>query len=168
MKNKGYTLVELLAIISILGVVMILMMPTMLSALRNSKLLIKKYDLEGVEDAGKMYVADRDNGIKSYIYNGDNDIIIRDKTIKPGTHLSGYDFKVYLIDNGPITVDMKTLVEGGYYDKDCKYAENPDEKDINCHLPKDCTLLVGINAKYTSDGYYVTEEYTAKIGDNCE
>ena len=52
MKNKGFTLVELLAVLSIIGVVAILVMPTMLEALRNGKTMLKKFDKEGVLDAG--------------------------------------------------------------------------------------------------------------------
>ena len=53
MKNKGFTLVELLAVLSIIGVVAILVMPTMLEALRNGKTMLKKFDKQGVLDAGE-------------------------------------------------------------------------------------------------------------------
>ncbi|MCH5167232.1 MAG: type II secretion system protein [Erysipelotrichales bacterium] len=169
MKNKGFTLVELLAVISIMGVVMVLFLPTMLAALRNGKNLLKKYDLEGVEDAGKMYAADLDNGVITYTYTGDEDIEVNGKIIKPNTELKGYDLKVYLIEKGPIEVTMETLVAGDYYDKNCKYATNPGEKDKNCHLPKTCTLSIGLEHTLSKDGlYYVTTGYTSKIVRGCE
>lgn len=169
MKNKGFTLVELLAVISIIGVVMVLFMPTMLSALRNGKNLLKKYDLEGVEDAGKMYVTDLDNGILTYTYRGSENIEVNGKVITPNTELSGYDLKVFLIEHGPIEVTMETLVAGDYYDKNCKYATKEGEKDKNCHFPKTCTLSVGLEHSFSKDNrYYVTTGYTSKIVRGCE
>lgn len=174
MKNKGFTLVELLAVISILGVVMILVVPTMLRALGNSKKLLSEYDLEGVEDAGKMYVNDMDEGLRNYTYNGKDPIVVNDKTITPGTVLSGYDLKVYIINVGGILVDMGTLVKEGYYNDGCHYAGETFggkvlTEDVDCKLPKECTLRVGIDYKMSNDGvYYVTNGYKAEIVSGCE
>lgn len=169
MKNKGFTLVELLAVIAILGVVIVLVVPSALSALRNGKQMLKKYDMQGVEEAGKLYVADLDNGFLTYTYNAENNIVVNGKTITPNTELKGYDLKVYLIEYGPIDVTMETLVQEEYYDKGCKYATNENEKDINCHLPKSCTLSVGIESEMGKDGiHYVTTGYTAQIKSGCE
>lgn len=173
-KNKGFTLVELLAVISILGVVMILVVPTMLRALGNAKKELSKYDLEGVEDAGKMYVTDLDEGIRDYTYTGKTAIVVNEKTITPGTVLSGYDLKVYIINMGGINVDMGTLVKEGYYNDGCHYAGETFggkvlTEDVGCKLPKDCTLKVGIDYKMSNDGvYYVTKGYTAEIVSGCE
>lgn len=168
-KSNGYTLVELLAIISIIGAVIILFIPMMLNSLGNAKKMLGEYDLEGLEDAGKMYVTDLDNGIKTYTYKGTSDISINGKTIKPNTELSGYDLKVYLIQKGPIDVTAEFLVSEGYYDENCKYATKAGEKDRNCHAPKNCTLSVGLDYTLTKDKvYYVTTGYTAKIKSGCE
>lgn len=174
MKNKGFTLVELLAVISIMGVVMILVVPTMLRALGNSKKLLSQYDLEGVEDAGKMFVTDMDEGLRDYTYNGSEAIVVNDKTITPGTVLSGYDLKVFIINQGGILVDMGTLVKEGYYNDGCHYAGETFggkvlTEDLDCKLPKECTLRVGIDYKMSNDGvYYVTNGYKAEIVSGCE
>lgn len=174
MKNKGFTLVELLAVISIMGVVMILVVPTMLRALGNSKKLLNQYDLEGVEDAGKMYVNDMDEGLRDYKYTGSKAIVVNDKTITPGTVLSGYDLKVFIINQGGILVDMGTLVKEGYYNDGCHYAGETFggkvlTEDLDCKLPKECTLRVGIDYKMSKDGvYYVTNGYKAEIVSGCE
>lgn len=174
MKNKGFTLVELLAVISIMGVVMILVVPTMLRALGNSKKLLSQYDLEGVEDAGKMFVTDMDEGLRDYTYNGSETIVVNDKTITPGTVLSGYDLKVFIINQGGILVDMGTLVKEGYYNDGCHYAGETFggkvlTEDLDCKLPKECTLRVGIDYKMSNDGvYYVTNGYKAEIVSGCE
>lgn len=182
MKNKGFTLVELLAVISVIGVVAILLVPMLLQTFTNSKKMLDNYSLEGVEDAGKMYVTDLDQGLLNYTYQGNTPIEINDHTYKKGDLMSGYDLKVYIIENGGILVNMETLVKGGYYDNDCKYAgtiitytENgvkktrKIEKDQDCNLPKECTLRVGIEGKLVEDGaYYVSNGYTAKIISGCE
>lgn len=182
MKNKGFTLVELLAVISIIGVVIILLVPTLMQTFTNSKNLLNEYSLEGVEDAGKMYITDLDNGILKYEYQGSTPVEVNGHTYSRGQTMSSYDFKVYVIDNGGILVNMETLVNGGYYDKNCKYAgtkitytENGVEKtkvvekDQDCNMPKECTLRVGIDGKLVeNDTYYVTNGYTAEIISGCE
>lgn len=176
MKNKGFTLVELLAIISVMGVVAILLFPTMLRILGNSKKLLSEYDKKIIEDAGKMYVTDMDEGLRSYTYTGSDDFTLSNKkTITPGTVLSGYDLKVYIIDKKGIKVDMGTLVKEGYYNEGCHYAGETVEgrvlsEDMNCKLPKECTLIVGIDYKMSNDDvYYVTDGYTVEIDkDSCE
>lgn len=169
MKNKGFTLVEMLTVVSILGVIIILTFPTMMQVFYGARKKLGDYDMQGVEDAGKMYVADLDNDILTYTYNGTKTITVNKKQVTPGTVLSGYDLKVYIIENGPIEVTMETLVKGGYYDENCEYATKPGEKDSNCNLPKTCTLKVGIDWTTSKDGaYYVTKGYTAEIGKGCE
>lgn len=174
MKNKGFTLVELLAVLSILGVVAILIMPTMLSALGNGKKMLSKYDLEGVEDAGKMYITDLDMGQIDYVYEEDEEIKLNDHTYKKGDVLSPYDFKAYVRMKDGLDVDMRKLVKEGYYDKNCRYkGEVFDgkviEKDQNCHVPADCTLHVSIEQTLSEDGrYYMTSGYTAEIKSGCE
>lgn len=174
MKNRGFTLVELLAIISILGVIVIVVFPSMFKTLSNAKKELSKYDLQGIEDAGKMYVTDMDEGIRDYKYTGSENIVINDKTITPGTVLSGYDLKVFIINQGGILVDMGTLVKEGYYNEGCHYAGETFggkvlTEDLDCRMPKTCTLKVGINYKMSNDGvYYVTDGYTAKIVSGCE
>jgi len=164
MNKKGFTLVELLAVISILGVVAILAIPTLLSALDKGKKLSKQYDEEGIVEAAKMYLIDLDNGVKTITYSGSN-ITVNNKTVKNGDVLSGYDLKVYLIQKGGINVTMKTLVEGGYYDDDCDYTNNPGR----CEVPSDCTIKVSLNYSKSNDGiYYTTTGYTAYIVDSSK
>lgn len=174
MKNKGFTLVELLAVISVLGVVAILVMPTMLESLRNGKKMLSEYDLQGVEDAGRMYITDLDEGVTEFEYLGTDDITLNGHVYKKGEKFTSYDLKEYLRNNGGLDVDMRTLVKGGYYDKNCRYkGETIDgevvTKDQNCHMPDTCILHVDIEQELSPDGrYYVTSGYTSKIKSGCE
>lgn len=174
MKNKGFTLIEILAVLSIIGVVAILVMPTMLSALRDGKKMLSKYDLEGVEDAGKMYITDLDLGEVDYIYDENETINLNGHTYKKGDKLSPYDLKTYVRNKGGLDVSIRHLVKEGYYDKNCKYAGEVVDgvvltKDKNCHVPADCILHVTIEQELSNDGrYYVTSGYTSKIKEGCQ
>lgn len=174
MKNKGFTLVELLAVISIMGVVMIIFIPMTLNALKNGKKLLNEYSVGEVEEAGKLYITDLDEGIVDYTYTGDESVEVLGHTYQNGDTISGYDLKVFIINQGGIYVDMKTLVEGGYYDKECKYAGTIVNgkaltEDQNCHMPSTCILKVGIDYKMSNDGvYYVTTGYTSSAYSGCE
>ena len=66
MKKNGFTLVEVLAVISILGVVIVFVVPNLLSAFYKSRDILSDYEKNTIKDAGKMYITDLDNGIKSY------------------------------------------------------------------------------------------------------
>lgn len=182
MKSKnGFTLVEVLAVISILGVVMVLLVPTMLQAFYGAKSMIDDYQIEDIEDAAKMWITDYDLGTFKYTYTG-ADTTINGTLYKKGDLMDAYDFKVYVIENKGITITMKDLVDGGYYDEDCKYAgtvltytEKGEkktrvvEKDENCDIPKTCKIKVGIDSKKVeNDKYYVTNGYTAEFLEGCE
>lgn len=182
MKNRnGFTLVEVLAVISILGVVMILLVPTMLQTFYDAKGMLDDYVVEDIKDAAKMWITDYDLGVYKYKYTGAT-TTINGTEYKNGDLMTPYDFKVYAIENKGVKVTVKELVEGGYYDDDCKYAgtkikyKDTDgiektkvlEKDMNCEVPKECTLTVGIDSKKVeNEKYYVTKGYTAEIFEGC-
>ncbi len=175
MKNKnGFTLVEVLAVLSVVAVVAIMVMPSLLKSFSNAKKMLNKYDLEGVTDAGRTYIIDLDNDVLAYTYQGNNNVTVDGKVYRKGDQIRGYDLKLFLINQGGIEVTMQTLVKEGYYDKNCHYAGETVNgvvltKDQNCHMPKNCTLKVGIEHKISADGaYYVTTGYTSKILRGCE
>lgn len=171
--NKGFTLIEILAVLSVLALVAVLIVPAFLDAFSGARSKLKKFDEDALIDAGKMYVTDLDNGSKEYTYNETaplNDL--NGHNYKKGDRLTMYDFRTYVIRKDGIDVDAKTLVNEGYYDKRCKYKGEivdgkPLEKDQNCHVPAECTLHIKID--YDMDnGYYVTKGYTVEIKSGCE
>ena len=182
MKSKnGFTLVEVLAVISILGVVMVLLVPTMLQTFYGAKGMLDDFVIEDIEDAAKMWITDYDLGTFKYTYNG-AETTINGNVYKKGDLMDTYDFKVYAIENKGVIVTMEELVKGGYYDEDCRYAgtvityqEKGEEKtkvvekDENCDIPKTCKIKVGIDSKKVeNDKYYVTNGYTAELFDGCK
>lgn len=183
MKSKnGFTLVELLAVISILGVIVVLSIPAVLDVLGKSKKTLDEYNRDSLIDAAKYYVTDIDLGEKEFLYPENKPIDINGKTYTKGMTMTKYDAKVYIIENNGLTITAYDLVKGGYYDKNCQYAGETVEykegsetktsvvaKDQNCHVPASCKIKVGIKSKKTqNDTYYVTEDYTVELLDGCE
>ena len=163
--NKGFTLVEILAVISIIGVVSILLIPTLLNVFYKSKGMLDDYLKEKLIDAGKMYVTDLDTGIKDYIYTGDKNIEIDGTIYSPGSKISGYDLRVYIIENNGINVSVKDLVKDGYFDKECNYETNKKQ----CKVKDTCILKVKIKSELVqNDRYYISNGYDAELLEGCE
>lgn len=183
MKNRnGFTLVELLAVISILAILIVIAVPTVLDILGKSRKILNEYDRDSLLDAAKYYITDIDIGERDFLYPGNTPIDVNGTTYNKGMKMTKYDAKTYIIESNEFTITAHDLVKGGYYDKNCKYAGDTVEvkengviktsvvaKDQNCHVPKNCKIKVGIKGKKVEqDTYYVTEDYTVELLDGCE
>lgn len=167
--NKGFTLTEVLAVISIIGVISVLVFPTLLNVFNKSKHMIDDMTKEDIIDAAKMYVTDLDMGLKNYKYQGTKTITINGNNYAPGAIMSGYDLKVYIIENKGITVSIKDLVKDGYYDSECDYDSPKENKKNHCKVKETCVLKVKINGRVVeNDKYYVTDSYEAELMNGCE
>ena len=166
MRSKGFTLVELLAVISILGVSAILGLPSLLSAFNNSKKILDSYTEDGIIDAAKTYITDIDLGTIKYTYNSNTPFksIQSGITYNKGDVMKTYDFKLYLDSVGEITVPITTLVSGGYYNKGCDYAT----KNKDCVIKDTCLVTASIIMEKNNAGYFVSKGYEAKILSGCE
>lgn len=153
MKKNGFTLVELLAVISILGVIMIITIPGMLNLLGKSRHALSDLEKKNIKEAGTYYITDIDESITNY--NG----------------LSGYDFKKYIASNEYIKVSLKTLIELGYYDKQCttKLCKRIEKEKTDSNVEKvECNLKLGIDLT-TQDNFLVTNGYNVVLeGKDCE
>ncbi len=164
MKNKGFTLVEVLAVISIIGVLMVVFVPSLLSPFYKAKNKISDMERNQIIDAGKLYLVDLDNSVIPYVYEEEEDIEINGKTYHKGDEMTGYDLRTYIITNDGIKVDIKALVKNGYYDKTCNYETNPQK----CKVKDKCILKVKINGEKVQDGkYYVSNGYESEIMEGC-
>lgn len=68
MKNKGFTLVELIAVIGILALLLMIAIPTILNARDNSLKALSEKEKRNIVDAGKTLAVDLDD-YKSDVYN---------------------------------------------------------------------------------------------------
>lgn len=163
MKNKGFTLVEVLAVIVVLGLVMTLAIPAGLKAFYKTRGKLDEYERSSIIDAGRLYIEDLDEGnIKFEI---PEDYEVNGNSYSKGDTISGYDLRVYLINTGGLKVDIKELVSRGYYDKECNYEKNIK----NCKVQGTCIVKVWIEGEKVQDGrYWTTTAYEAEIAEGCE
>lgn len=169
-KKKGFTLVELLAVLVVLGIIMIIVAPSAMSAFYKARRSLSEMEQGVVIDAAKIYLTDLDKGKKKYVYQGTTSTTVRGHEYAPGSEMSGYDFRVYMIESvqDGIDVDIKTLVEGGYYDDKCTYSDDGKPNE-GCRIQGDCVLRVKLIYDKSPDGaFYVTTGYDAKIVKGCE
>lgn len=163
MKNKGFTLTEMLAVIVVLGIVMVLALPTAINTFYKSRHKLDEYEKKNIIDAGKLYLTDLDEGnIEFEIPETKN---VNGKPYNNGDKISGYDFRVYLIEKGDIEVNLRKLVSLGYYDKECNY-----KKPESCKVkkPDECKLKLKIDGEKVQDRYWVSNAYEAEIIAGCE
>lgn len=102
--KKGFTLIEVLAVIALMGIIMLIVVPSVTKVMQNSKQKLNESQEKIIIESAKMAVAES----ASFIYKNDNysSIFISD-----------------LIDNGYLTdTEIKNLVT----DKDlveCAYVK---------------------------------------------
>lgn len=163
MKNKGFTLVELLAVIVVLGLVIALAIPTGLNILGKSRRMLDEYEKNSIIDAGRLYITDLDEG--NIEFKIPEDYEVNGHTYTKDQTISGYDLRVYLVNTGGVRVDIKELVARGYYDKECNYEKKPKA----CKVQGPCVVKAKIIGELVQDGrYVVTSGYEAEIVEGCE
>lgn len=146
MKNKnGFTLPEVLAVISIIGVIAILCIPAMINLFNGSYKRFDDINKDNIKDAARMYMVDLDHSDKTYSFEG--------------VEYKGQELKKYIVDNGiNPTITFRELVDLGYYE--CDFNRNNTCKNI-----ENCPLELNFNITKKS-GFYVSDHYDVEI--KCE
>lgn len=162
--KKGFTLVEMLAVIIILGVVMIVAAPSVLEALSNSKKTIDDFNKQALLDGAEMYLTDISEGVIQYKNTTGSTITIAKTghTYANNAVLSPYDFRCYAIEKNGIDIKVTDLVKGEYFDSNCDY----NNSSTDCKLKNTCVLKAKIKYE-TRNGYYVTTGYDISIKEKC-
>lgn len=163
-KKNGFTLTEVLAVVSILAAVMIIATPIVMNTLGKSKKIIREEDRKTALDSVKTYLADIENGTVKYKAPGI--VEINGHVYTAGTEMKTYDAISYIIsksvDEG-IEIPVTTLVSGGYLDSNCDYENHPNK----CKFKSTC-IFKGYMDGDTQDGYNVVKKYRSEFGTNCD
>lgn len=142
--KKGLTLIELIAVLTVLAIIALIVTPNILVSVQEYKDQAYETDIEAIADAAKNWAADHIEEI-------------------PAPENSSYKTALYL----PIS----ELVTNGYFDDDVKDVKNGgtfNDEDhetfaiIICELKTDEFGIKSDNYKYTYEAYTSKKEYIEK------
>lgn len=186
--NKGFTLVEVLAVITILGIIIIFALPVALDTIGKSRNTLNEYTKKNIADTAKMYFMDIiekvDPDNKYYTINDDVNFIsnITGKEYKNGDKIFGYDFLIYALLKSNPNMDSEYITSLEKSDDLFKYAGstffnfssgNINKNDLTVSLydlvagdyyNKECRYK-GMDVKTVKDGKEVIEPSTKDT--NC-
>ncbi len=158
MRDKnGYTLPEVLAVVTIIAVVATLTITLSVSLLDKTKNKINDYERTILVEIATTYAEDLDKNGKSYYLT--SDMNQGSVVIPNGTEVKEYAFKELVHSNPTIPITINKLKELGYFgDLDVKI-----QKKYNF----DCTINMNFETS-VQDGYIVIDKISAKLGDDCK
>jgi type IV pilus assembly protein PilA len=124
--NKGFTLVELLAVISILAIIMIIAVPAVQNAFYKAKAGISKINENNLKEAGKTVATEI-----MYCDPSDKDLITFLKTESSNNITDCGKAKTKLYSTEGIDLKLQDLIEAGYFDDTSKNCTSPNGKGLN-------------------------------------
>ena len=148
MKKRGFTLVELLAIILILAIIALITVPMIITLIRNARKSVFKSNAEQVLSASKMYYSKnitddgviieiRENQVNKLQYMNDT----TNSEALPGFHMKGklpQKGKITITDDGKIAFDLYNGDFCAYKTEEANtiYILEGDNCDKNVKIPK--------------------------------
>ncbi len=188
-RNKAFTLIELLSVIIIIGVIALIVSPIILNVIGKSKKAAFERSIDGIIEAVKIDLSDDDFLTpREYFYEGSELSLLtvndkkRDEIVKISGRIDGNGF-IYVDGEGNIIIDnicSKDYCANGL-EEDVEITENPNGQvpDLNKEDPVitlngDATIYVELNGTYKESGAVArtkggdTLEYTTEIKKNNE
>lgn len=116
MKQKGFTLVELISVIAVLGIIMVIVIPAVTKQLSNSKDALRKINIKNAEESALLLITDL-NTCDSEALN-----ILKTENILTETQGESYCLSTRNALKGGIEVSIDVLKKYNYltdYDEQC-------------------------------------------------
>lgn len=154
MKKRGFTLVELLAVIAILAVLLVIAVPSIMKMGDKMKTRGVESTLDAIEEAAVIYAEENSNAIKNEIItnhlNGnlcnestvDDSYCIKDeRDYGDGTKTAYYKYRKIM--------SVNELIDVGAYSPENENDKVTDARDSN-KLLNYCSVIIEINVDYAS------------------
>lgn len=137
MKQKGFTLVEVLAVIIILGIVVTIVYPIVVSTIKSSEIKAYNSQIEIIKKAAKVYALEKESGPVT-------------ERVLPS------------LEEGKTSyVSIKDLIDTGYIsDEELQDEDNVDLKNGILKNPKEDLSCTQVKITYESN------QYTYKVVDD--
>lgn len=135
--KKGFTLIELIAVLVILSVIALIVTPNIMVSVKDYKRQVYETEIQAISDAAKNWAADN---ISELPTNNEYSLIV---TIHD------------LIDNGYYDENVKDTVNGGVFEDDDHFTFVV----IDCEYIEDELGQIETNYKYTYDAYTSTDDF---------
>ncbi len=109
--NKGFTLMELLGVIVILGLLLLLLAPNLLEQLNNKKSEVSSAEMEAIKSAADLYIDEHPNnytsGTKYICLNTlQNSGFLSSKLVEDVTKSTDYNGVKVVINNDSKTMEI--------------------------------------------------------------
>lgn len=140
-KNKGFSLVELMVVISIIATLTAILLPNFMGARERARDTQKIQDLESMKNALRSYY----NDYQSYPSGTGSTLVASFSTYMPGISELDYGYRYYIGDNGEsfnVCIDLDS---------------GQGDEDINSQLKCGAmtTGVCGMNVGITTDKLFV-------------
>lgn len=102
MNKKGLTLIELIAVMVVLGLLALLIVPNVNKLIKDSKNDAKRVNEDNIKQAASMYLADNIGGTISFVENDSYDVTLNQ--LVDGGYLSSEVMDTYNLYTSTITI----------------------------------------------------------------
>lgn len=155
--KKGFTLLEVIAVVVIMGLLVVLAVPNVLDAISTSKTKTEEFQRSSLLDAARVYIEDVASNKEALPIT--SPITVNNKQFTDS--IKGYDFKAYLGAGHALYTSSGDVVNKGYFNEGCNYISN-----INCMFPSDCVIEITADADI-KDNYYLINAYHVQFVGEC-